>query len=116
MDDVLGETKPIFVENFGDVKPPKVEAKPNIDGASVHFEASLHVDSGVVPLDANEVDTTHFFSEEVQWKYRDDLLNWVRHVRYSSFKKAIEVMITSTDTIDDLKAQLNTYFEYLGEN
>jgi len=37
-------------------------------------------------------------------------------VRYSSFKKTIKVMITLTDTLDDLKAQLNTYFEYLGEN
>ena len=64
VDDDLGVTKPIFVENFEDVKLPKVEAKPNIDGASVHFEASLHVDSGVVPLDANEVDTTHFFSKK----------------------------------------------------
>jgi hypothetical protein len=33
----------------------------------------------VVPLDANEVDTAHFFSEDVKWKDRDDLLNWVRH-------------------------------------
>jgi len=32
----LGETKPNFVEKSGDVKPPKVKAKPNIDGASVH--------------------------------------------------------------------------------
>ncbi|KEH26374.1 hypothetical protein MTR_6g053270 [Medicago truncatula] len=31
-------------------------------------------------------------------------------------KKTIEVMITPTDTLDDLKVQLNTYFEYLGEN
>jgi len=37
-------------------------------------------------------------------------------VRYSSFKKTIKLLITSTDTIDDLKAQFNTYFEYLGEN
>ncbi len=37
-------------------------------------------------------------------------------VRHSSFKKTINVMITPTDTIDDLKAQLNIYFEYLGEN
>jgi len=37
-------------------------------------------------------------------------------VRYSAFKKTIKVMITLTDTIDDLKAQLNTYFQYLGEN
>jgi len=37
-------------------------------------------------------------------------------VRYSSFKTTIKVMITPTDTLDDLKAQLNTYFEYLGEN
>ena len=25
-------------------------------------------------------------------------------------------MITPTDSLDDLKAQLNTYFEHLGEN
>jgi hypothetical protein len=37
-------------------------------------------------------------------------------VRYSVFKKTIKVMITPTHTLDDLKAQLNTYFEYLGEN
>jgi len=64
-DDDSGETKSIFVENFGDVKLLKIEAKPNIDGASVHVEASLYVDSGVVPLDANEVHTDHFFFEEV---------------------------------------------------
>jgi hypothetical protein len=57
-----GETKPNFVEKSGNVKPPKVEGKPNMDRASVHVEASLYVDSGVVPLDANEVDTTKFFS------------------------------------------------------
>ena len=66
-DDDAVETKPIFVDNFGDVKPHKVEVKPNIDEASVHVEASLYVDSGVVPLDANEVDTTNFlFPEEVK--------------------------------------------------
>jgi len=37
-------------------------------------------------------------------------------VRYSAFKKTIKVMITSTDSLDDLKAQLNTYFEHLDEN
>ena len=37
-------------------------------------------------------------------------------VRYSAFKKTIKVVITPTNTIDDLKAQLNTYFEYPGEN
>jgi len=37
-------------------------------------------------------------------------------IQYSAFKKTIKVMITSTDSLDDLKAQLNTYFEYLGEN
>ncbi|AES63352.1 hypothetical protein MTR_2g007820 [Medicago truncatula] len=36
-------------------------------------------------------------------------------VRYSVFKKTVKVMITSTDSLDDLKAQLNTYFEHLGE-
>ena len=38
------------------------------------------------------------------------------HVRYSSFKKTIKVMRMPTESLDDLKAQLNTYFEYLGEN
>jgi len=37
-------------------------------------------------------------------------------VRYSSFKKTVKVMITPTDSLDDLKAQLNTYFEHFGEN
>ena len=37
-------------------------------------------------------------------------------VRYSAFKKTIKVMITSSDSLDDLKSQLNTYFEHLGEN
>ncbi|KEH39777.1 hypothetical protein MTR_1g009970 [Medicago truncatula] len=37
-------------------------------------------------------------------------------VRYSAFKKTIKVMITPTDSLDNLKAQLNTYFEHLGEN
>ena len=55
--DDSGETKPNFVKKSGDVKPPKVEAKPNIDGASVHVEASKYVDSGVLPLYAHEVDT-----------------------------------------------------------
>jgi hypothetical protein len=38
------------------------------------------------------------------------------HVRYSSLKKKVKVMITPTDSLDDLKAQLNTYFEHFGEN
>jgi len=37
-------------------------------------------------------------------------------VRYSAFKKTIKVMITPTDSLGDLKTQLNTYFEHLGEN
>ena len=37
-------------------------------------------------------------------------------VRYSAFKKTIKVMITPTDSLDDLKAQFNTYFEHFGEN
>ena len=60
-EDVPGETKPNFVEISKDVKPPKVVAKPNIDGAFVHVEASKNVDSGVLPLHAHEVDTTRFF-------------------------------------------------------
>ena len=65
---MIRERQLIFVENFGDVKPPKVEAKPNIDGASVHVEASLYVDSDIVPLDAKEVDTTHFFLKKLNGK------------------------------------------------
>ena len=37
-------------------------------------------------------------------------------VMNSYFKKKIKFIITTTETLDDLKAQLNTYFEYLGEN
>jgi len=37
-------------------------------------------------------------------------------VRYCAFKKTIKDMITPTDSLDDLKAQFNTYFEHLGEN
>ncbi|KEH39945.1 hypothetical protein MTR_1g016830 [Medicago truncatula] len=37
-------------------------------------------------------------------------------VRYSAFKKTIKVMITPTNSLDDLQTQLNTYFEHLGEN
>jgi len=36
-------------------------------------------------------------------------------VRYSAFKKTVKVMITPTDSPDDLKAQLKTYFKHLGE-
>uniref|UniRef100_A0A494G8Q3 Uncharacterized protein n=1 Tax=Solanum lycopersicum TaxID=4081 RepID=A0A494G8Q3_SOLLC len=78
-EDVPGETKQNFVENSGDVKPPKVEAKPNIDGAFVNVEASKYVaGSGVLPLQAHEVDTARFFSDDVKSKDRDELLEWVR--------------------------------------
>ena len=77
-DDDPGETKPNFVEKFGDVKTPKVEAKPNIDGASVHVEASKYVDFGVLPLKAHEVDTARFFPDDVKWKDREELLEWAR--------------------------------------
>ncbi|KEH19562.1 hypothetical protein MTR_8g463940 [Medicago truncatula] len=77
-EDVPGETKPIFVEISGDVKLPKVEAKPNIDGASVHVEASKYVDSGVLPLQAHEVDTARFFPNDVNSKDREELLEWAR--------------------------------------
>jgi len=47
-------------------------------------------------------------------------MSWVAkiegHVRYSSLKKTVKVMITPTNSLDDLKTQLNTYFEHLGEN
>ena len=36
-------------------------------------------------------------------------------VRYSAFKKTTKVMITLTDSLDDLKAQVNTYFDHIGE-
>jgi len=70
------EKKPIFVDNFREFTPPKVEAKPNIYRASVHVETS-YVDSGVAPFGVDEVDTTRFFSSEVKSKDRDNLLNWV---------------------------------------
>jgi len=57
-EDDLGETKPNFVEKSG---APKVEVKPNIDGAFVHVEDSKYVDSGILPLKAHEVDTARFF-------------------------------------------------------
>jgi len=34
-------------------------------------------------------------------------------VRHSAFKKTIKVMITPTDSIDDLKAEVNTYLSIL---
>jgi len=74
-EDVPGETKPNFVEIFGDVKPPKVEAKPNIDGASVHVEASKYVDSGVLPLNAHEVDTARFFQTTLSGKIEKNCLS-----------------------------------------
>jgi len=37
-------------------------------------------------------------------------------VRYSSLEKTVKVMIMPTDSLNDLKAQFNTYFEHLGEN
>jgi hypothetical protein len=38
------------------------------------------------------------------------------HVRYSAFKKTINVFLTPTDTLDDLKTQLNKYFVFHGED
>ncbi|AET01027.1 hypothetical protein MTR_5g098640 [Medicago truncatula] len=76
-EDDPGETKLNLVKKSGDVKQPNVEAKPSINGASVHVEASLYVDFGVLPPHANEVDMARFFSNDVKWKDRDDLLNWV---------------------------------------
>jgi len=73
-EDVSGETKPNFVEISGDIKPPKVEAKLNIDGASVNIEVSKYVDSGVLPLHAHEVDLARFFSDDVKCKDREELL------------------------------------------
>ena len=78
-EDDPGKTKQNFVEISGDVKPPKVVAKPNIDGASVHVEASKNVDSGVLPLHAHKVDTARFFSDDIKWKDREELLEWARH-------------------------------------
>ncbi|KEH26308.1 hypothetical protein MTR_6g452470 [Medicago truncatula] len=77
--DVPGETKENFVENSRDVKPPNIEAKTNIDGASVHVEASKYVGgSGVLPFQPHEVDTAKFFSNDVKSKNRDELLEWVK--------------------------------------
>jgi len=38
------------------------------------------------------------------------------HVTYSAFKKTIKVFLTSMDTLDDLKTQLNKYFLFHGED
>jgi len=67
--------KPNFVEIFGDVKPSKVVAKPNIDGASVHVEASNYVDSGALPLHAHEVDTAGFFQTTLSGKIEKNCLS-----------------------------------------
>ena len=76
--DFPGETKPNFVEIFRYVKPPKVVAKPNIDGVSVHVEAFKNVDSGVLPFHAHEVDMARVFLDDVKWKDREELLEWAR--------------------------------------
>jgi len=34
------------------------------------------------------------------------------HVTYSAFKKTIKIFLTPTDTLDDLKTQLNKYFVF----
>ncbi|KEH36976.1 hypothetical protein MTR_2g026605 [Medicago truncatula] len=78
-EDVPGETKLNFVKISGDVKPPKVEAKSNIDGASVHVKASKYVGgSSVLPLQAHEFDIASFFSDNVKSKDREELLEWAR--------------------------------------
>jgi len=96
---MICERQPNFVEKSGDVKPPKVEAKPNIDGASVQVEASLYVDSGVLPLHANEVDTTRFFSDDVKWKDRETLLNSVRR---QANKEGFTIVIQRSSLINPL--------------
>jgi len=97
-----GETKLNFVKKSGDVKVPKIDAKPNIDGASVHVEASLYVDSGVLPFHANEVDTTRFFFDDVKWKDRDDLLYWVRrHANKAGF-----TVVTQRSSLINLMVRL----------
>ena len=73
--DVSRETKPNFVEISGDAKRPKVEAKPNINGASVHVEASKYVDSGVLALHAHEVDTAGFFQTTLSGKIEKNCLS-----------------------------------------
>ncbi|KEH22570.1 OTU-like cysteine protease [Medicago truncatula] len=101
-EDVTRETKPNFVEFSRDVKPPKVEAKPNIDGASVHVEASKYVGSGVLPLQAHEVDTTNLKSKRVcgSWHF----LKPPRKVPTKGAKKKVDIArskgkITSTSRI-----------------
>jgi len=37
-------------------------------------------------------------------------------VTYSAFKKTIKAFLTPTDTLDDLKTQLNKYFMFCGED
>ena len=69
------ERQPNFVEISGDVKPPKVEAKPNIDGASIHVEASKYVGPGILPLQAHEVDTARFFRATLSGKIENNCLS-----------------------------------------
>jgi len=38
------------------------------------------------------------------------------HVRYAGVKKNINVFLTPTDKLDELKAQLNRYFIHIDEN
>jgi len=67
-EDVPGETKPNFVEISRDVKPPKVEAKPNIDGASVHVEASKYVGPGVSHFKPTKLTQLGFFRTTLSGK------------------------------------------------
>ena len=74
-EDVSGETKRNFVQISGDVKPPKVEVKPNIDGASVHVEASKYVDSSVLPLHAHKLTRLGFFQTMLSGKIEKNCLS-----------------------------------------
>jgi len=85
-DDDSVETKLSFVNYFGEIKPPKVEAlvnvKNNTNEAFVYVESfvnaeALHVNSGASQLGINKVDMTHFFSRQDTWKDRDKLLSLI---------------------------------------
>jgi len=38
------------------------------------------------------------------------------HLTYFAFKKTIKVFLTSADTLDDLRTQLNKHFVFRGED
>jgi len=56
-----------------------------------------------------------FHKAFVKWKM-SEVAKIEGRVWYAAYKKTIKVMSMSTDSLDDLKAQVNAYFVHLGEN